>query len=467
MGNGFSTLFEKYTSIVAFDVETSGLDPYFDQIVELGAQRLFQKNGELLAEPLHYFIKLYDGHRMDEDAASVNHITESMLEKNGVSIEKAMSDFKRLIEGKTLLVAHNANFDMLFITVAALKINEKKFFQHLDVVDTLTVFKDRAPYPHKLSDAIAHYHLERYVENNHTALGDTFALLYVVGAMASEKGDLLQYVNLFGYNPKYPPRYKLPNIDYCEQPYNSQLPLYQKIHRPATCQTQVKPVFTGNVPLTDNVIMQEVAAPQTFYRGIEYAQLKKVRNLHFLKNEGMFLANVIGSRVYDTEFRVTTKGVITWYRCSCQAFGTYPKACKHIIAVAKVIQQHWTDYFGMADGEKKSPFHQSVIDGPKASEPVKERFTPPFNTDYWESHEMNLGPPEAWCTKEERPILQPLPDTQAEDSSDEEDGYDPYPDPCYEDSVSNEIPEDYYDDYDREVDTRMDDNFYIGDGDDW
>lgn len=59
MGNGFSTLFEKYTSIVAFDVETSGLDPYFDQIVELGAQRLFQKNGELLAEPLHYFIKLY------------------------------------------------------------------------------------------------------------------------------------------------------------------------------------------------------------------------------------------------------------------------------------------------------------------------------------------------------------------------------------------------------------------------
>ena len=121
----------------------------------------------------------------------------------------------------------------------------------------------------------------------------------------------------------------------------------------------------------------------------------------------------------------------------------------------------------MADGEKKSPFHQSVIDGPKASEPVKERFTPPFNTDYWESHEMSLGPPEAWCTKEERPILQPLPDTQAEDSSDEEDGYDPYSDPCYEDSVSNEIPEDYYDDYDREVDTRMDDNFYIGDGDDW
>ena len=74
---------------------------------------------------------------------------------------------------------------------------------------------------------------------------------------------------------------------------------------------------------------------------------------------------------------------------------------------------------------------------------------------------MNLGPPEAWCTKEESPILQPLPNTQAEDSSDEEDGYDPYPDPCYEDAVD----EDYYDDYDREVDTRMDDNFYIGDGD--
>lgn len=179
MGNGFSALFEKYTSIVAFDVETSGLDPYFDQIVELGAQRLFQKNGELLAEPLHYFIKLYDGHRMDEDAASVNHITESMLEKNGVSIEKAMSDFKRLIEGKTLLVAHNANFDMLFITVAALKINEKKFFQHLDVVDTLTVFKDRAPYPHKLSDAIAHYVLIQ--SQRHSEVSCLFRFLFYDG----------------------------------------------------------------------------------------------------------------------------------------------------------------------------------------------------------------------------------------------------------------------------------------------
>ena len=102
MGSGFSTLFERYTSIVAFDVETSGLDPFLDQIVEIGAQRIFQKGGELLVEPLHYFIKLYDGHRMDENAALVNHITESMLEKNGVSIERAMKELALSGHGKTI-----------------------------------------------------------------------------------------------------------------------------------------------------------------------------------------------------------------------------------------------------------------------------------------------------------------------------------------------------------------------------
>lgn len=478
MESGFSTLFERYTSIVAFDVETSGLDPFLDQIVEIGAQRIFQKDGELLVEPLHYFVKLYDGHCMDGNAALVNHITESMLGKNGVSIDKAMSDFKRLIEGRTLLVAHNANFDMSFAAVAALKINESEFFQHLDVVDTLTVFKDRAPYPHKLSDAIAHYHLEKYVENNHTALGDALAVLYVVDAMAREKDDLLQYINLIGYNPKYPPRFTLPNIVYCAQPYNSALPLYQKIHRLATCQTQTKPILAGSVPLTDNVIIQEVVAPQTFYRGIEYAQFRKVRNLRFLRNKGMFFANVIGSRIYDTEIKVTSNGAITWYRCSCKAFGTYPKACKHIIALAKVVQQHWMDYFGMSDGGKESLLHQSAVE-PNASETIKGSFAP-FNADYRENPAMNLESPEAWCLEEKYPAWQLLPDTQAEYISDDEDGYDTCSGPCYEccenelderdvdeSDVENEIPEDYYYDYDREVDTHMDDNFYIGDGDDW
>lgn len=460
MGKGFSTFFEKYTSIIAFDVETSGLDPYFDQIIEIGAQKLFQKDGGFFTEPLHYYVKLYDGHRIDKNAAAVNRITESMLEKDGVSIEEAISSFKRLIDGNALLIAHNANFDMLFATVAALKIDERNFFQSLDVIDTLTIFKDRAPYPHKLSDAIIYYHLENRVENNHTALGDTLALLHVVGAMAIEKDDLLQYVNLFGYNPKYPPQYKLISIDYCAQPYNSTLPLYQKAHKFDVCQTKNTTIPTGRVPLTDSVIMQEVAVPQTFYRGIEYAQLKRVRNLHFLKNKKVFQANVIGSFTYNTEFGVTEGGVVTWYQCNCQAFETYPKACKHIVALAKVVQQHWLDYFSMPDDGKNSLRHQSAVDKPKASEPITGNFTPPFNADYWESHEMNLGPPEAWCSKEEFPLLQPSPNMQAEDAPD----YDPYPDPCYAD---NEVPEDYYDDYDREVDTRMDDNFYIGDGDDW
>ena len=65
------------------------------------------------------------------------------------------------------------------------------------------MYKDRRPYPHKLANAIAAYKLEDKVHNSHRAIDDVAALFEVCRAMDDERADLLEYVNIFGYNPKY------------------------------------------------------------------------------------------------------------------------------------------------------------------------------------------------------------------------------------------------------------------------
>jgi DNA polymerase-3 subunit epsilon len=53
------------------------------------------------------------------------------------------------------------------------------------------------------------------------------ATVAVMEAMAAEKDDLLCYVNLFGYNPKYGIDGKpIGSVTYKPQPYNVTKPLY-------------------------------------------------------------------------------------------------------------------------------------------------------------------------------------------------------------------------------------------------
>ena len=47
------------------------------------------------------------------------------------------------------------------------------------------------------------YKLEDKVQNSHRAIDDVAALFEVCKAMDAERSDLLSYVNVFGYNPKY------------------------------------------------------------------------------------------------------------------------------------------------------------------------------------------------------------------------------------------------------------------------
>jgi len=96
-----------------------------------------------------------------------------------------------------------------------------------DKLDRRTVYRDRRSYPHKLCNAIASYGLSGKVVNSHRAVDDVLATFEVMREMEQEKDDLQNYVNLFGYIPKFGIDGKpIGSVTYKPQPYDPKAPLY-------------------------------------------------------------------------------------------------------------------------------------------------------------------------------------------------------------------------------------------------
>ncbi len=201
--NELSGLLDRFDRIVIFDTETSGLDFIGDQIIELAAVCLMrnERGKAAIVDEMDEFVRLPEGRVLSDTIVQLTGITDEMLLEQGISERAAADRFLRLIgTGRTLLCAHNAQFDLMFTRRL---LRGVRFEIQPQFLDTLTVYKDRRPYPHRLKDAIEAYGLSGKVQNSHRAIDDVRALLEVLIAMDMERTDLEQYINLFGFNPKY------------------------------------------------------------------------------------------------------------------------------------------------------------------------------------------------------------------------------------------------------------------------
>ena len=98
---------------IAFDTETTGPDAYWNRIIEVGAV-LFE-NGEPVKQ---YGSLIHSVDYVPYDAQAVNHITNAMV-RSAPSVEEvypALLDFfGDAVGGDTIIVGHNATFDMKFL----------------------------------------------------------------------------------------------------------------------------------------------------------------------------------------------------------------------------------------------------------------------------------------------------------------------------------------------------------------
>ena len=225
----FEGLFAKYDKLLLFDTETTGLQFHRDEIIEFAAV-LVEKVGGIPQVTREYdeLITLSPGMTVPPEIEKLTGISNEDIAQKGISKDRLCRDIAEMVSGNTLLLAYNAHFDLSFLFYLLLRSGDPTILKGKDKLDLLTVYKDRHSYPHKLCNAIEVYNLADKVVNSHRAVDDVLATVAVMEAMEQEKDDILRYVNLFGFNPKYGVSGKpIGSVTYKPQRFDPPAPIYE------------------------------------------------------------------------------------------------------------------------------------------------------------------------------------------------------------------------------------------------
>lgn len=150
-------------SYIVVDIETTGLDPEADEIIELAALKV--KNNEII-DTFQTLVK--PNQQIDSFITSLTGITNDMVEY-APNIKSALSKFLAFV-GDTIIVGHNVHFDINFLYDNANTHLEQIFSN--DFVDTLRLSRKYMPDApnYKLTTLVDFLHIDR--QNAHRALSD-------------------------------------------------------------------------------------------------------------------------------------------------------------------------------------------------------------------------------------------------------------------------------------------------------
>ena len=172
---------EDYTVV---DIETTGFDPMFDEIIEVAGIKYRGRNEVGRFQSL---VKPDDG--IPDYITALTGITNEMV-ADAPGIEDVLPRFLEFI-GEDIVVGHNVHFDVNFLYDYAEDFELKPFSN--DLVDTLRL--SRRLYPelqsHKLSALAAHFGVE--LDGEHRALADcvtTQKCLSAMDAYAAQNGGI-------------------------------------------------------------------------------------------------------------------------------------------------------------------------------------------------------------------------------------------------------------------------------------
>ena len=219
------SLFDRFDNIIVLDTETTGFSPRTEEIIELAMLHV-SPGGQTLE--YDQFIRLSPGRNIPPKIVELTGITDSMLESEGVSKAEACADLADMLSlPRPLVVAYNAQFDLGFLYYFLKGFGKAAVLKNVQMLDALTVYRDRRPFPHKLCDAVAAYSLVS--QNTHRAIDDTKATYELLCAMDEEEQDLHRYINLFGYNAKYGVSgQRISSVSYRPQGYENKIKLYMQ-----------------------------------------------------------------------------------------------------------------------------------------------------------------------------------------------------------------------------------------------
>lgn len=178
-------------SLTVIDFETTGLNPKKDRVIEMAAVRIF--GGEVVSE-FSTLVK-FDG-MLSPKITEITGIKKDDL-KDALDEETAFRILNRFI-GKNTLVAHNAAFDLGFLHHSFMRIAGRSFENPF--ICTLTIARNRFPYPHTLSEMCNRFEIE--LNGAHRALNDVYGCFEILKKM-NEMEKIDDFINKLGYKEKY------------------------------------------------------------------------------------------------------------------------------------------------------------------------------------------------------------------------------------------------------------------------
>lgn len=163
-------------SYVAIDLETTGLNPKTEKIIEIGAVKVI--NGQVTDE---FSTLINPRRRLESNIVKLTGIEDSMLEK-APGIEEMMEGLVEFCQGFSLL-GHHVIFDYSFLKQAA--VNHGLSFEK-DGVDTLVLCRKLMPAEEKknLEAACRYFHVEN--QKAHRALSDAYGAHELYQAMKKQ-----------------------------------------------------------------------------------------------------------------------------------------------------------------------------------------------------------------------------------------------------------------------------------------
>lgn len=159
------SILELPADFVVVDLETTGLMPACDFILEFGAIRV--RSGQAVAK-FQTFAKSFEGQTVDEFITELTGITSEMIQ-NAPPISEALPAFLEFV-GADIVVGHNVNFDINFIYDECMARTGKPFVNNF--VDTLRLSRRVHPEErhHRLADLADRYGIQ--ATGSHRAVAD-------------------------------------------------------------------------------------------------------------------------------------------------------------------------------------------------------------------------------------------------------------------------------------------------------
>jgi DNA helicase-2/ATP-dependent DNA helicase PcrA len=155
-------LINKLNNYIIFDTETTGLDPYYDHIIQFSSLS-------------HPGIKENDIYlktdRFSKEAERVHNISETVLQEKGLTREVGTNIIRAIVNSSSIFIGHNVRFDKEFLK----EIIDKDYINHITFIDTIDLTKRIFPHlpKYKLSYLLEKFNIEG--ANTHNALDDVKA----------------------------------------------------------------------------------------------------------------------------------------------------------------------------------------------------------------------------------------------------------------------------------------------------